>query len=59
MYDCTHYIQPFVFPFLSISPLFFVSVNSVTATDATIVSSAVAYISFYLLGWSPMFWTAG
>ncbi|CAN0430520.1 unnamed protein product [Hapterophycus canaliculatus] len=27
--------------------------------DASIVSSAVAYISFYLLGWSPMFWTAG
>eukprot|EP00953_Heterococcus_sp_UTEX-ZZ885_P023330 12833-Heterococcus_DN1.PRE.1 len=27
--------------------------------DITLLPSAVAYISFYLLGWSPMFWTAG
>ncbi|CAM9369300.1 unnamed protein product [Pylaiella littoralis] len=40
-------------------PLLFVDSIFGGHPDASIVSSAVAYISFYLLGWSPMFWTAG
>eukprot|EP00903_Cladosiphon_okamuranus_P013388 g12476.t1 len=40
-------------------PLLFVDSIFGAHPDSTIVSSAVAYISFYLLGWSPMFWTAG
>ncbi|CAN0473513.1 unnamed protein product, partial [Ectocarpus sp. 12 AP-2014] len=40
-------------------PLLFVDSIFGAHPDASIVSSAVAYISFYLLGWSPMFWTAG
>ncbi|CAM9855393.1 unnamed protein product [Ascophyllum nodosum] len=40
-------------------PLLFVDSIFGSHPDTTIVTSAVAYISFYLLGWSPMFWTAG
>lgn len=40
-------------------PLLFVDSIFGGHPDGAIVSSAVAYISFYLLGWSPMFWTAG
>ena len=29
------------------------------AADATLLPRAVAYISFYLVGWSPLFWTLG
>ncbi|CAM9131353.1 unnamed protein product [Phaeothamnion confervicola] len=30
-----------------------------TRSDPTLLPTAVACISFYLLGWSPMFWTVG
>ncbi|CAM9792544.1 unnamed protein product, partial [Discosporangium mesarthrocarpum] len=40
-------------------PLLFVDSIFRLHPDPTIMTSAVAYISFYLLGWSPMFWTAG
>ncbi|CAM9880173.1 unnamed protein product [Chrysoparadoxa australica] len=40
-------------------PLLFVDSIFLSHADPTLLPSAVAYISFYLLGWSPMFWTAG
>jgi len=40
-------------------PLLFADALFKNFADTTLVPRAVAYISFYLLGWSPMFWTYG
>jgi len=40
-------------------PLLFADALFKNFADPTLTSRAVAYISFYLLGWSPMFWTYG
>ncbi|CAM9668370.1 unnamed protein product [Phaeothamnion confervicola] len=40
-------------------PLLFADSLFGSHADPTLLPTAVAYISFYLLGWSPMFWTAG
>jgi len=40
-------------------PLLFVDALFRTSSDPTLAPRAVAFISFYLLGWSPAFWTIG
>eukprot|EP00618_Florenciella_parvula_P036885 CAMPEP_0119464516 /NCGR_PEP_ID=MMETSP1344-20130328/79_1 /TAXON_ID=236787 /ORGANISM="Florenciella parvula, Strain CCMP2471" /LENGTH=321 /DNA_ID=CAMNT_0007496729 /DNA_START=54 /DNA_END=1015 /DNA_ORIENTATION=+ len=40
-------------------PLPLLFAGSLFANDPTQASRAVAFISFYLLGWSPAFWTKG
>ena len=40
-------------------PLPFVFAQSFFRDDPVALGNAVAYISFYLVGWSPLFWTIG
>ena len=40
-------------------PLLFVDTIFRNFKDPKVSSTAIAYISFYLLGWSPLFWTMG
>lgn len=40
-------------------PLPFVFAQQLFAADPDTLARAVAYISFYLVGWSPVFWTLG
>ena len=40
-------------------PLLFADALFRTSADRTLAPRAVAFISFYLLGWSPAFWTVG
>ena len=40
-------------------PLVFTDALFRTAPDATLLPRSVAFISLYLLGWSPLFWVIG
>ena len=40
-------------------PLVFTDALFRTATDTTLLPRSVAFISLYLLGWSPLFWVVG
>ena len=40
-------------------PLVFTDALFRTAPDATLLPRSVAFISLYLLGWSPLFWVVG
>lgn len=40
-------------------PLVFTDALFRASSDSTLLPNAVAYISLYLLGWSPLFWVIG